>query len=327
MAVILFALAFLFYTIMQLDLKELVKVFNNLNYLWLILSILSIIFYWLSEAKILQTITFSLAEKYSLAEAVKVTMIGQFFNIITPFASGGQPAQLYTLNKQNLNSGTAASILMIKFMIYQFILTLYSLLLIIFKRSFFEAKTNNFFNLIFIGFAVNLSVILALYIFARHKNIKEFLLLGSLKFFAKIKLIKDYQNWERKVNEQIELFHQDLKILKRKKKMLLKICLFTAVQLSFFFLIPYFVYRSFNLNQVGVITIIAAAAFVIMITSFVPVPGASGGAEISFYYFFSLFFLREQLLIAIFIWRFVSYYSALIIGGLIIFLNRKNLAA
>ena len=42
--------------------------------------------------------------------------------------------------------------------------------------------------------------------------------LGSLKFLAKIKLIKDYQKWERKVNKQIELFHQDLKILKRKKK-------------------------------------------------------------------------------------------------------------
>ncbi len=327
MAVILFALAFLFYTVLQLDLNQFLKVFNNLDYLWLSLSILSIIFYWLSEAKILQTITFSLAGNYSLAAAVKVTMIGQFFNIITPFASGGQPAQLYTLNKQELSSGSAASILMIKFMIYQFMLTLYSLLLIFFKSPFFKAKTNNFFYLIFIGFAVNLSVILALYIFARHKKIKEFLLLGSLKFLAKIKLIKDYQKWERKVNKQIELFHQDLRILKRKKKMLLKISIFTAVQLSFFFLIPYFVYRSFNLNQVEVFTIIAAAAFVIMITSFVPVPGASGGAEISFYYFFSLFFLKEQLLIAIFIWRFISYYSALIIGGLIIFINRKNLAA
>lgn len=327
MGVILFAIAFLLYTVLQIDLKEFVKVFKNLDYLWLILSILSILFYWLSEAKILQTIIFSLAGNYSLAEAVKVTMIGQFFNIITPFASGGQPAQLYTLNQQDLNSGSAASILMIKFMIYQFILTLYSLLLIVLKSSFFKAQTNNFFYLIFIGFAVNLSVILGLYIFARHKKLKEFLLLRSLKFFAKIKLLKDYQKWKRKVNQQLKLFHQDLEILKKKKKMLLKISIFTAVQLSFFFMIPYFVYRSFNLNQVELLTIIAAAAFVIMITSFVPVPGASGGAEISFHYFFSLFFLKKELLIAIFIWRFISYYSALIIGGLIIFFNRKTLTA
>lgn len=324
-AVIIFAFSFLFYTIFQIDLNRLIIILKELNYFWLTLALFSILVYWFSEAKILQIITYSLAGSYSLSNALKVTMIGQFFNIITPFASGGQPAQLYTLNKQNLNSGSAASILMIKFIVYQVVLIIYSLFLIIFKSSFFQIRTKNFFYLIFIGFAVNMSVILALYIFSEHRKTKEYILIGGLKLLNKIKLIKDYTYWEEKINEQIELFHQDLELLKKRKKMLFKISIFTLNQLSFFFLIPYFVYRSFNLSGVNLLTIIAAAAFVIMITSFVPVPGASGGAEISFYYFFALFFLKEQLLIAIFIWRFISYYLALIIGGAIIFLNRNLL--
>lgn len=323
--VITLAFAYLFYIVFQLDLNKFILTLKHLNYYWLSLSLLSILIYWSSEAKILQIITFSLTGSFSLYNAFKVTMIGQFFNIITPFASGGQPAQLYTLNKQKINSGSAASILMIKFIVYQLVLTLYSLLLIIFKSSFFESRTSNFFYLIFIGFAVNLSVILGLYIFAGHRKIKEAILIGGLKFLRKIKLISDFQQWKDKIEAQIELFHQDLELLKNRKKMLLKIMVITIIQLSFFFLIPYFVYRSFNLSEVNQLTIIAAEAFVIMITSFIPVPGASGGAELSFYYFFGLFFLKEQLLIAIFIWRFISYYLALILGGIIIWINRKLL--
>lgn len=325
LAVIFSALLFLIYTVFQIDLDKFIFTLKNLNYIWLIMALISILIYWFSEAKILQIITFSLAGEYSLIKAFKVTMIGQFFNIITPFASGGQPAQLYTLNKQNLNSGSAASILMIKFIVYQLVLIFYSFFLIIFKKSFFESGTINFFYLIFIGFTVNLSVVLGLYIFSKHKKAKEYILIGGLKLLNKINLIKDYHHWEETINEQIKLFHQDLELLKKRKKMLLKISIFTLSQLSFFFMIPYFVYRSFNLSGVNVLTIIAAAAFVIMITSFVPIPGASGGAEISFYYFFAFFFLKEQLLVAIFIWRFISYYLALIIGGFIIFLNRKLL--
>ena len=325
LVVVFSAFLFLIYTVFQIDLDKFILAFKNLNYIWLSLAVISVLIYWISEAKILQIIIFSLVGDYSLFKAFKVTMIGQFFNIITPFASGGQPAQLYTLNKQNLKSGSAASILMIKFIVYQLVLIFYSFFLIIFKKSFFENGTINFFYLIFIGFTVNLSVVLGLYIFSKHKKAKEYLLIGGLKLLNKINLIKDYYYWEKIVNEQLKLFHQDLELLKQRKKMLFKISIFTLSQLSFFFIIPYFVYRSFNLNGVNPLTIIAAAAFVIMITSFVPIPGASGGAEISFYYFFAFFFIKEQLLVAIFIWRFISYYLALIIGGLIIFLNRKLL--
>lgn len=60
-----------------------------------------------------------------------------------------------------------------------------------------------------------------------------------------------------------------------------------------------------------------------MITSFIPIPGASGGAEVSFFYFFNIFFLEEQIFLAILLWRFISYYSGMIVGG-IIMLSSKD---
>jgi len=113
--------------------------------------------YWVFEAKILQNTVFLMKKNYKFKESFKVTLIGQYFNSITPFASGGQPMQLYALIKQGLGAGKSASALMIKFILYQGILTIYSLILIFWKLDFFRRNTSNLFYLIGIGFAVHAS--------------------------------------------------------------------------------------------------------------------------------------------------------------------------
>ncbi|MBA5735222.1 flippase-like domain-containing protein, partial [Escherichia coli] len=60
------------------------------------------------------------------------TMIGQFFNTITPMATGGQPAQLVMLTKQGMDAGRGSSVLLVKFIIYQAMVVLNFLVILIF---------------------------------------------------------------------------------------------------------------------------------------------------------------------------------------------------
>lgn len=323
--VILFALAYVFFTACKMNWQDFLIQIKELNLLWFFMAIFSIVLYWTFEAKILQRITFSLYGKYNFLNAFKVTMIGQFFNVVTPFASGGQPAQLYTMSKQKVGLAPAVSILMLKFIIYQTILTCYSLVLIIGKMAFFQKRMDNYLYLIIIGFFVNASVISLLFIFTSCKRIKEIVLIKTLKLLNKIRVIKDYQQCEKKVEDNLNLFQQNIETLKNKKKLLYQVLLYTIIQLTFFFIVPYFLYRSFKLSGVSIFTIISATAFVRMITSFVPIPGASGGAELSFYYLFSLFFLKKHILLAILLWRFISYYFGMLVGGVIMFSNQKSI--
>lgn len=196
--VLLFAVGLLFFTFWRTDCQNLYLQIELINILRLSVAILSIILYWVTESIILRDITFSLYGKYSFLKAFNVTMIGQFFNVVTPFASGGQPAQLYTMTKQRVGLGSAGSILMLKFIIYQTVLTVYSLALIIWKIGFFEKRMDNIFYLIFLGFIVNVSVIAFLSLFTRFKKLKEILLVGILKLLNKIKVLKDYQNLRKK---------------------------------------------------------------------------------------------------------------------------------
>ena len=61
-----------------------------------------------------------------------------------------------------------------------------------------------------------------------------------------------------------------------------------------------------------------AAAYVTMISAFIPLPGGSGGAEGSFYMLFVLFFTSGTIAPAMLLWRFITYYSCIIAGSVVI---------
>ena len=59
---------------------------------------------------------------------------------------------------------------------------------------------------------------------------------------------------------------------------------------------------------------VAAQVFVAMVSAFVPLPGASGGAEGSFVIFFGKFF-GQDIVPAMFLWRLLTYYVNIALGG------------
>lgn len=291
---------------------------TSLKFGWIIGAFLCMFFYWILESKILQIIMNSLTKISSFKKSFKVTMIGQFFNSITPFASGGQPAQLFALSKEGIGAGEAGSILMMKYIIYQSVLTVYSIVLIIWKAPFFQGKLKNIFYLSMIGFLINTGVIIALIVFAKYKKVTHSFFNFLNKLLNKLKIVKNVENMEKKVEEQLDKFHHNIIILKKNKKVIASAIVYTTIQLTVFFAIPYFVYYSFEGGNVQLINMIAANSFVMMLTAFIPLPGASGGAEGGFYMFFQLFFQEQNILTGILIWRIVTFYSCLIFGAAVL---------
>jgi uncharacterized protein (TIRG00374 family) len=293
---------------------DLIHQMKNLQVEWIIVAVISMILYWVFEAKTLQSVIFLIKKDYKFKEAFKVTMTGQYFNSITPFASGGQPMQLYALKKQELGYGSAGSALMIKFIIYQTILTLYSLILILWKAAFFKSKMSNLFYLIGIGFTINASVIICLVIFSKHRKLTHKIIIALSKILDKFKLVKNISKLEMRINDNLEKFHDNMEIVKHSKVLMIKAVIFTICQLTIYFIIPYFIYLSFGMKGASPGSMIAGTAFVIMLTAFIPLPGAIGGAEGAFFMFFTLFFLSNNIMAAILLWRLITFYSCIIFG-------------
>jgi len=293
---------------------DLIHQIKNLQIKWIVAAGFSMLLYWIFEAKTLQTIIFLTNKNYQFKKAFKVTMIGQYFNSITPFASGGQPMQLYALIKQGLGAGSSGSALMIKFIIYQTILTVYSLVLILWKASFFRSKMSNLFYLIGLGFSINAGVIIFLVVFSKYRKLTHKLIIFLTKILEKFKLVKNMSKLENHINDNLNQFHDNMEIVNRSKALMFKAVIYTIFQLTIIFVIPYFIYLSFGMRNANIESMIAGTAFVMMLTAFIPLPGAVGGAEGAFYMFFGLFFATNNILAAILLWRIITFYSCIIFG-------------
>ena len=100
------------------------------NPLWLLCGLGCMLAYWLLETRALflvidglRKVSQSNGRRLKPTECLRVSMVGQLFNCITPFASGGQPMQAYMLSKYGQSVGTASSALLARFIVYQFVLT------------------------------------------------------------------------------------------------------------------------------------------------------------------------------------------------------------
>ncbi|OGO83789.1 MAG: hypothetical protein A2Y18_03170 [Clostridiales bacterium GWD2_32_19] len=281
-----------------------------------LLAIVAMITYWMLEAIILYIFVKSKYKEYSFMAVLRVSMIGQFFNSVTPFSTGGQPMQLYAMTKDGISSGEAGSILVMKFIVYQVILTLYSIMVIFFKYNFFVSHVDKFMLLALIGFIVNSFVMVVLFAFTHYAELTTKYIHSLVKLCSKFKICRHSDDIENKIKDELTYFKEHSKSLKSNMKVLVTTSLLTIMQLTIFFSISYIIYRGFG--KTGNMTdIISANAFVTMITSFVPLPGASGGAEVSFGMLFNIFLEPGKILPAIFLWRFVTFYLNIIVGGMV----------
>jgi hypothetical protein len=136
-----------------------------------------------------------------------------------------------------------------------------------------------------------------------------------LKFLNKIRLVKDPQTYEDKIERELEAFHDNAVLIVKNRRVLYKTVFINTLQLTVLYAIPYFIYRSFNFNSASLWNMLAAQTFVMMIASIVPIPGGLIGADFGFAALFGMFF-TDKAVAAMFIWRLITLFSCIGIGGI-----------
>ena len=61
-----------------------------------------------------------------------------------------------------------------------------------------------------------------------------------------------------------------------------------------------------------------------LIGSFIPIPGATGGIEYAFTQFYGVFILGANLTLVMLLWRFLTYYVGVTIGGILLNIRKKR---
>lgn len=309
--VVLIALVFFTY-----EIDMLMSLLRDIRGEWIAAAFLCMIAFWLGDAVVLHMITCRLFNGQLFLNSVKVSMVGVFLNAITPFASGGQPVQIYIMSRAGIKPGIAASIVLIKSITYQCMLILYSIAVIIFKGSFIISHIPGFFYLYMLGLLLNFSVVglYALFIYRNDIAGKIVIFLFNIAQRAGIKRLAKYKE---KLEYELAAFERGARLLKNNTYLIYNTCLVHILRLSAFYLIPYFILLSVKASPVSVWDTVAAQSSITIISSFMPTPGAAGGAEGTGYVFFKIFLGSGMIIPVLLIWRIITYYSSVVFGGLV----------
>ena len=100
-----------------------------------------------------------------------------------------------------------------------------------------------------------------------------------------------------------------------------------VVQSLVYYSITYTVYRSFGNSGVSFWQIIPTQAFLLLIMTFIPTPGAGLGAEGGFYLLFNSIFKYGTINMSILFWRIYTFYLPIIVGALFLIptkIKQKN---
>ena len=305
------------YVFLTYGTDTLVALMHKIQYHWIITAFYAWLFSGLATPDN-HIIARKFTRRQSFITSVKYSMVGVFFNTITPFASGGQPAQVYVMSREGIKPGHAVSIMLVKSVTYQGMVVLYSLLVILFKKDIFMAHIPGIFYLYIAGFLANLVVVgMYLLFFFRNESARK-LIMFIFNLVRKIRLLRALTKYEKKLEYELEAFERGARLLKNNAYLLFNTCLVQIMRLSLFFSIPYFILISMEpQSRVNIWDMVAAQSIVTMISSYIPSPGAAGGAEGTAYVFFKLFFGTGFIIPAIIIWRIITYYLSILFGGVV----------
>ncbi len=261
---------------------------------------------------------------FTFREAIKVGMVGAFFSAVTPASTGGQPMQVYLMSKMNIDVGFSTSVLVQKFLIFLSTSFVSSIFIILIKFKMFTQAIDSFLMWIFVaaGFISQLVVVSAVVVATVNQSLTNRFIMFIAKCLSKIRIVKNVDKKKDGILAQLDAFHSANKNLYKQPKLVVVSYILVVIQVTAIYSVVYCIYRSFGLHGASLFDMISAQAIVNLVSAMMPLPGASGAAELSFAMFFAMFFRPEIIKPVILLWRFITYYAMIVITAPFSFLTK-----
>ena len=312
--------------------NEIIDTLVNMNKLWIILAFLVMVICWLLKTIPVHLFCKEYKSDFKYEDSLLLILRTQFANAVTPFATGGQPYQVYFLNKKGIDVGKSTGIILQNFIVYQIALVFLGVVALV-SNLIFKFLPNNglLIKLTALGFIINFIVICFSFLLAFAKRFIKWLIRHIIGLLNKMHIVKDKDKKIKSWGDSIANFHDSSIMLMKNWKLFLGTIFINLIYLCLLYSIPFFVlvatgkYGEFANVTFG--TTIMVSAYVMLIGSFVPIPGGTGGLEGAYKEFFGTILdgyrgpITNSTMI---IWRTITYFFGLIVGGIAFNISEKK---
>ena len=294
------------------------KSVQQMQPLTLVLAFLSTLFFVLFEGFAIRLIVRSYGYPCRIRKGSMYAATDVYFSAITPSAIGGQPACAYFMMKDGIPGSICAVALLCCLMMYSFSIVVIGIIaLLLCPEVWFTFRLPSQI-LIVVGAVVQVLLAVGFYLLLRHDSWLHKLGTACLKLLKKCHLIRHYEKKQEKLDASILKYRGECQILIDRPVLLIKMFLLNFGQRLALMLVTVFCFLGFTQRTQDVIQVMGVQCMVTIGSNCVPIPGAMGVYDLLLLDGFSGVVPEELAVNLEVVSRSISFYSCLIICGLIV---------
>ena len=268
------------------DLGAIAEAIQDTDGRWLIPALLCVLVFIGGEAVIIRLLLRSGGTRLRLGRCFLVSSAGFFFSAVTPSAGGGQPMQVYFLNREKVPVPVAAVTLMAVTITYKLVLVITGLGLALFRLDWLRARFGDMMFLFWLGLALTVGFTALLLVLVFHPHLARRAMDGGHQLLVKLRILRHKDSRREKLLRSMEKYHETAGYFKTHLGLMVLVLLITFVQRFALFTVPWLTYRSFGLTAAGWPDIAMTQAVIAVAADMLPLPGGMGVTEALFLHVF-----------------------------------------
>ena len=298
------------------EISQLIRVMHSVRPVYYAAGFIFInLFVWCESYIIYRMLRVLQYQQVPKRNCIKYSYVGFFFSCITPSASGGQPAQLYYMNRDKVDVSVGAVILLIVTILYKFVLVFLGTLIFIFRHSLISEYIQGAAFFFYLGMALNVICVIVMFLLVFQQTLASRMIIGLVKGLEKIHVLRRKEERIRKLEDSMMEYHKAAAVIQEHKKLIAGMFGVTLVQRLIHFSITYLIYRGLGLSALGIVDVVALQCVISIAVDMLPLPGRMGISEGLFLSIFRKIFTGGLLYPAMLLSRGISYYALLLISA------------
>lgn len=308
------------------------NVFSS-SWQFFLLAVFALFLCYLLKGSKLSIMCKAMTGKWHFGTCFETGIIGHYYNNVTPLAVGGQPFEIYHLAKHGVTGGHATSLPIATYFLNQIAFVILGIvgLICIPYNALFSIFPAVFKVMAIIGLTCCAILPFLVIVFSMMPRIGATLVKFVMFLGSKLKIIKRPKETTYKTLKTVIQNSKCLKKFVKRPHAFVPTFILSFLEQVASASIAYFTLKFFGFHSplvesglIGWIQIVQVCIILNSAISFIPTPGNSGAADLSFYILFKSGLAVGLAFPAMVIWRCLSFYSYIVIGFLFAALKKKS---
>lgn len=303
------------------DFKGMLKAIGEMSGWYVVAAIILAVSFVAGEGAMIWYLLRGIGEGKSFFRCLSYSFTGFFFSGITPSASGGQPMQLYYMNKDGCTFSSSFVVLMTIAVLNKLAMALLGTGILVFWGGQLQRRLGGYYGLFCLGLVLHVGWVIILFLLMFRSAWIKKLLYRLERIPVRMKLWKESETRREKIDHFFAGYEETVGFLREHKKMIGVTVAGSLLQRCCTLILVCVVYRGLGLQGTALPNLFFLQAAVAVAVEMLPVPGAQGITEAMYSGVFGGIFTGHYLVASICVTRGISFYFVLAVGGLCVLLR------